>query len=214
MFLQVVEGPLWTLAWVVFVVGALWRVVAMLRLGLRRDLAVARGSGLAGAAQGVVLRFFPRRETLRRAPYQVVAGYLFHLGLFALLFFAAPHVKFIEARILGFGWPALPHWAFVVAAQLAFAGLLLLWLRRLLHPVTRLLSSADDHIAAALVFVAMLTGCMALLEGFDALRALHLLTVELLMVYFPFSSLMHTFTFVFARGFTGATYARRHGAGA
>ena len=53
----------------------------------------------------------------------------------------------------------------------------------------------------------------ALFESFAVLRAIHLLTVELLMVYFPFSSLMHAFTFVLSRAYTGADYAR-HGVGA
>ncbi len=65
------------------------------------------------------------------------------------------------------------------------------------------------HIASVLVFMVMLTGCMALFESFEALRVLHLFLAELLLIYFPFSSLMHTFTFVLSRGFTGSTYAHR-----
>lgn len=56
----------------------------------------------------------------------------------------------------------------------------------------------------------MLTGCMALLESYTGLRVLHLFTVELLMIYFPFSRLMHAFTFVFSRSYTGSRMAR-HG---
>ena len=141
---------------------------------------------------------------------EVIAGYAFHLGLFALLFFAAPHVEFYKERILGFGWTPMPYWAFIVSAQLAFAGLLLLWLRRVLHPVSRILSDAGDHIGTILVFLVMLTGCLALAEFHDSLRVLHFFLAELLLIYFPFSSLMHTFTFVLSRGYLGAGFAR-HG---
>jgi nitrate reductase gamma subunit len=55
----------------------------------------------------------------------------------------------------------------------------------------------------------MLTGCLALQEAHAGLRAFHLLTVEALMIYFPFSRLMHAFTFAFARTRTGLTYGRR-----
>jgi nitrate reductase gamma subunit len=78
-----------------------------------------------------------------------------------------------------------------------------------MHPVTRLISDIDDHLAAILTFIVMLTGCMALIEEFEGLRVLHRFTVELLMVYFPFSRLMHAFMFIPSRAFTGAWFGRR-----
>ncbi|MFC3118360.1 hypothetical protein ACFOHS_09405 [Jhaorihella thermophila] len=55
----------------------------------------------------------------------------------------------------------------------------------------------------------MLTGCLALEEAHDALRALHMGLVNLWLIYFPFSRLMHAFTFALARGATGAVYGRK-----
>jgi len=97
----------------------------------------------------------------------------------------------------------------VVTAQAAFAGLILLWIHRLLHPVTQLISKRGDHIGSILVFAAMLTGCMALAETSTGLRVFHRFSVELLMIYFPFSALMHAFMFVPSRAYTGAMYGRR-----
>ena len=122
---------------------------------------------------------------------------------------AAPHVLFLEEHLLGFGWTPMPYWGFILASQIAFAGLIVLWLHRLMNPVSRLISDADDHIAAILTFVVMLTGCLALLEEFTGLRVLHRFTVELLLIYFPFSRLMHAFTFLIARGYTGAAMGRK-----
>ena len=208
-FLEFVEGPMWYLAAWVFLLGVIWRVVGMLRLGRAKDLSVARGSAAGGAIRANIRHMFPLGTFIRRTKLHVVAGYLFHLGLFALLLFAAPHVKFLEERVLGFGWTPLPHWAFVFTAQLAFAGLILLYLRRLLDPVMRLISDADDHVGSVLTFFVMLTGCMALAESFVWLRALHMLTVNLWLIYFPFSRLMHAVMFAFSRGYTGAVYGRR-----
>ena len=126
-----------------------------------------------------------------------------------LLFFAQPHIDFIAERITGLGWTAIPHWAFILSAELAFLGLLLLWIHRLLSPVTRLLSDLDDHLGSLLVFLVMLTGCLALAQSFESLRLIHLLLAELLLIYFPFSKLMHTFTFILSRGYTGATMGRK-----
>jgi len=208
MFAQLVNGIFWNIALVVFAVGVLWRILSIFRVRNKPDYSEPRGSALAGAVGASIRRFMPRAEMRSRTRLHVVAGYLFHLGLFALLFFAAPHVLFIEAQT-GLGWTPLPYWAFIVTAQLAFIGLMLLWIHRVTHPVTRLISDADDHIAAILTFIVMLTGCMALIETFEGLRVLHRFTVELLMVYFPFSRLMHAFMFIPSRAFTGAWFGRR-----
>ena len=208
MFEQLVDGIFWKISLWVFAIGVLWRILSIFRVRNKPDYSEPRGSGLAGAIGASLRRFMPRSEMISRTRLQVVAGYLFHLGLFALLVFAAPHVLFIEAQT-GLGWTPMPYWAFIVSAQLAFIGLMLLWFHRIMHPVTRLISDADDHIAAILTFIVMLTGCMALIEEFNGLRVLHRFTVELWLVYFPFSRLMHAFMFIPSRAFTGAWFGRR-----
>ena len=204
-----IDGPLWYFSLAVFCIGVLWQLAAIIFASRKQDLSVARGSAGSGALKTIFSRFLPRKEMTSQISVQFYAGYLFHLGLFALLFFAAPHVVFLEENLLGFGWTPMPHWAFIVTAQAAFLGLIILWLRRMVNPVTRLISRWDDHIAAILTFVVMLTGCLALLEGFESLRLLHRFTVELWLIYFPFSALMHTFTFIPSRAFTGAWFGRR-----
>jgi len=208
MFAALVDGIFWDIALWVFAIGVLWRILSIFRLGSKPDYSEPRGSAAAGAIGANLRRFMPRSGMVSRTRLQIVAGYLFHLGLFALLFFAAPHVLFIEAQT-GLGWTPMPYWAFIITAQLSFVGLMLLWVHRVMHPVTRLLSDMDDHMAAILTFIVMLTGCMALVEEFEGLRVLHRFTVEILMVYFPFSRLMHAFMFVLSRAYTGASMARR-----
>ncbi|MCB2102456.1 MAG: hypothetical protein KDE22_16385 [Rhodobacterales bacterium] len=208
-FLEWTEGPLWYGASAIFVVGAAWRLFGILRLGRRVELSRPRASAASGALAAIVRHALPRGEYVERTWYHVVAGYLFHLGLFALLLFAAPHVAFIHDRLLGVGWTPLPRWAFIVVAELAFAGLILLWVRRICDPVMRQISDRDDHLGTWLTFIAMLTGCLALQETSPVLRGIHMLCVEVWMVYFPFSRLMHAFTWVLSRGFMGANYGRR-----
>ena len=209
MFLEFVEGPLWYLAVAVFVVGVLLRLVDIFRRPSPGDLAPVRANGVAGAWRTVVTRSWPAPGFAKGAVYHLLAGYMFHIGLFVVIFFAAPHVVFIEERILGFGWTPVPYWLFIVAAEVSFAGLILVWLRRVLHPVQKKISTFDDHAAAMLTFIVMLTGCLALGESHDGLRALHMLSVNIFLIYFPFSRLMHAFTFAISRAKTGAAMARK-----
>ncbi len=208
-FLEFTEGPMWYVAATVFVVGVLWKVIGLVRIGHKPDIAPPKGSAAGGFLAGNIRHFFPRGLFAERTWMHIVGGYGFHLGLFVLLVFAAPHVAFIQERILGFGWPALPRWGFIVAAEVAFAGLILLWVRRISDPVMRLISDWDDHVGSWLTFIVMLTGCLALQEANDALRALHMFFVNGWLIYFPFSRLMHAATFFLSRGYTGATYGRK-----
>ena len=206
---EFVDGPFWYFSATVFLIGVLWRLIGMLAMGRKTDLSVPRASGTLGAVTINVTRFFPSADFWSRIRLPVVAGYLFHVGLFALLFFAAPHIEFYREALLGFGWPAMPEWAFIVASEIAFLGLMFLILHRMMHPVTRAISTRGDYIGSILVFLVMLTGCLALARSHESLRIIHFFLAELLLLYFPFSALMHTFTFPFSRGFMGAHYGRR-----
>jgi len=209
--IELLEGPLWTASVTIFIIFAGWRLFALFIFGRRHPKARAVGSPGVGAVKSIFGHFLPRRVFWKqgRVWFVTIAGYAFHLGLFALLLFAAPHIAFIREHIYAVDWPALPRWGFIIAAQFAFAGLLALWIRRFVDPVVRLISRRDDHLAAGLTFLVMLSGCMALGEQSVALRIIHLALVELWLIYFPFSSLMHTFTWPLSRGFTGALAGRR-----
>ena len=209
MIASFIDGLLWYFSLAVFAIGIIWKLLSLILGKKKTDLSVARGSSMQGAIRTIFSRFIPDKGMASHIKLQVIAGYLFHLGLFALLFFAAPHVKFLDENFLGFSWATLPHWGFIVAAQVAFLGLLLLFLHRLMHQVTRLISSTGDYLSSIITFIVMLTGCLALLEEFSELRLLHRFSVEIFLIYFPFSSLMHAFTFVPSRAFTGAWFGRR-----
>jgi nitrate reductase gamma subunit len=208
-FTELVDGPFWHFSLAVFLIGVAWRLVNLISLHRHRDLSVERASPVNGAIRSVASRFIPHASVQTRIRVRTVASYLFHIGLFLLLVFAAPHIAFYEERVLGFGWTPMPYWAFVAVSAVSFFGLIVLWLHRVMYPVTRSITSGMDHIATALVFLVMLTGCMALDQSFEGLRVLHLFLAELMLLYFPFSSLMHAFYFGFARAQTGAHYGRR-----
>jgi nitrate reductase gamma subunit len=205
---EFISGPLWYFSSIFFVVAVLWRIISIVRFPRNKNLAKPRVTTGGGAISTIFRRFFPYPEFYEVSRVRIIAGYMFHIGLIILLFFAVPHVEFVT-ELVGISWSSLPHWAFIVSAQVSFLGLLYLWIFRLMNPVTKMLSTRGDHIGSILVFIVMLTGCLALGRSHEFLRLTHLLSVELLLLYFPFSSLMHAFTFPFSRGFTGAIYHRR-----
>ncbi len=92
MFLEFVEGPLWYLASVIFVAGVILRLVDVLVKGVKTDLSVQRCDGTAGALRTIITRSWTATGFTKGATFHLVAGYMFHIGLFILLLWAAPRV--------------------------------------------------------------------------------------------------------------------------
>ena len=209
-FLLWVRGPGLVIATVVLVFGVILRLVEIVGLGRRPDLARARGRRFTG--WGTILsRSLPRPEVFHRSVLTYIGGYVFHLGFFIVLLFLAPHIRLLEG-VFGFAWPALPTSVIDAVTVVTLVALVVVLVHRLADPVKRFLSTPGDYVAWALTFLPVFTGYLAyhhLLFRYETLLGLHILSVELLMVALPFTKLVHTVTLFVARWYTGEAYGRR-----
>jgi nitrate reductase gamma subunit len=201
-----VRGPALQIATIIFVFGVLVRILEILMLGRKANLAEARGSAVAGGLRTIVTRMAPDRGTLQRSTFNVVAGYVFHLGLFITIFLFAPHVLLIN-DVFGVSWPALPTPVIDAVTIVSIITLLAVLLHRISSPVMRFLSHFQDYLVWLVTILPLVTGYIAFHRiGLTPplLIAIHILSVELLMVVFPFTKLMHTFTLLIARYYNGS----------
>ena len=206
--LEFARGPLLSVSLVVFFAGALWRFWGIWRLGSRPSLAAPRSR--ATGWQTVFTRMLPRRGFHPSATLATVNPYVYHLGLAVVAFGYAPHIAFVE-RLTGLSWAALPDWVMYLAAGATIVSLCIALLYRLTDPVLRLISGTGDYFAWFVTMLPLLTG-MALITGGEAdptRLAVHLLSLELLLAWFPFGKLMHAFLVVPARAQLGRFLARR-----
>jgi nitrate reductase gamma subunit len=85
--------------------------------------------------------------------------------------------------------------------------------RRTIHPVLKVISDFDDYISVLLVCGPLVTGIVTYAHLFPAhhetMIALHILSVEALMVWLPFGKIFHCVTGLPLRFQIGATLARR-----
>jgi nitrate reductase gamma subunit len=202
-----VRGPALQIATVIFVLGVAVRIIEILMLGRKKNLAVARGSAVAGGLRTIVTRSIPDRGTLQRSTFNVVAGYIFHTGFFVVLLFFAPHILLFH-EVLGLNWPALPTPVIDATAVVTIIALLAVLVHRLRHPVMRFLSRFQDYLVWLVTILPLVTGYLAFhrvgVAPPPALIAIHILSVELLMVVFPFTKLIHAVTLFMARYYNGA----------
>jgi nitrate reductase gamma subunit len=206
-----VKGPGFSIALFIFLLGVVLRLGEILLLRRKPDQAPAKGEMLQPALRTIAHRFLPAPGMLGRSPVVHIGGWVFHAGLFLILFLFTPHIVLVQA-FTGLSWPGLSN-AFIHAATMAtMAGMLAVLAARLTDPVKKLLSDHEDYLVWTLTFLPLLTGFLTVGRvglPYDTLLALHILSVELLLVVFPFTKLMHAVTWVIARGYTGAIAGRK-----
>jgi len=211
-FLAWVRGPMFSIALIIFIFGVTVRLLEMLLIGRKPDYSEARESPFAGGMRTIFRRFMPAdTDTLKRSTVVIFAGYVFHIGFFIILLLFVPHILLIK-ETLGIQWAGLPTPIIDAATVMTLLALLVLLINRLVNPVLRFLSTFQDYLIWLLTFLPVLTGYMAFhhfIQPYQLVLALHILSVELLMIVFPFTKLMHTFTLFFARWYNGAVAGRK-----
>ena len=200
-----VRGPGLDFAVGIFLLGVLWRLVEIYSLGRKKDLAAPRHVAGASGWNTIFRRSIPADGMLKRSPVSYIGGYTFHIGLAIVVLLFAPHIKLIQS-LTGLHWPGLPSQFIDLAAVVTLAAMVVVLVDRINKPVKRFISTFEDWFTWALTFLPVLTGWMAvqhLLLPYTTMLALHIFTVELLLVFLPFTKLFHAFTVFGSRWFNG-----------
>lgn len=221
LLLEWARGPLLTGSLAIFVLGVLWRLFSVWRMPVSHaSAAPARRAFGRGAAFGAAFtRMVPRGGFHPSATLVTVNPYVFHIGLAVVFFGYAPHIAFVH-RVVGLSWPALPDMVMYVAAAATMVSLLMALLFRLTDPVLKKISKADDMMTWTVTFLPLVTGMAVLGEPsatilardhviYHTTLAVHLLSLELLLVWFPFGKLMHAFLVLPARMQLATFFGRR-----
>lgn len=206
-----VRGPGLDLAVGIFLLGVLWRLFEIYSLGRQKDLSPPRHAPGASGLHTVFRRSLPAPGMLKRLPVGFIGGAIFHIGLAIVVFLFAPHILLIK-NLTGLSWPGLPSQFIDLAAVVTMAAMVVMLVDRINKPVKRFLSTFGDWFTWAVTFLPVLTGWMAvqhLLLPYTTMLALHILSVEILLVVLPFSKLFHAFTLFGSRWYNGKINGHR-----
>ena len=215
--LRFFRGPFFTASLLFFIGGMAYRLVHTVLMGFSRDRVESRGSKLTGVVKTylkglLVLPFIPWvRRTFGKNALTYVAGGLFHLALFAVIFFGTPHML-VWKSLLGFGWPTLPLPVTDWLAAVGIISLIVLLLNRLTHPVLKLITRSPDWVNWTLVFLPFATGYMMahhMFLRYEVLFSLHMMTVDVLLIWIPLGRIAHLMFYFFSRTFQGAQAGKR-----
>jgi nitrate reductase gamma subunit len=217
------RGPGLFWAVTIFVVGVLWKLVGVILLRAKPDLSAARNPSAWTGLRLIVTRSWPRKEFLQRTALTEILGYTFHIGFFVALLFYLPHVLFFEdvfksvlgvnfQKLFGVPWPYFSGGVIYFFGAISVAALIAVLIHRIASPVKRLISNFDDYFSWVVTIAPLATGMLAYSHvgaPYQTLIALHLISVELLLIWFPFGKLMHAFTVFLSRGTQGMQFERK-----
>mgnify|MGYP005841118243 FL=1 len=215
--LEFARGPMLHFALIVFVFGVLWRLISVILLSWRKNRAESRvstGKAVSGGAVAVGNRSWPHPEFLDRTAFGEAVGYGYHLGLFAIVLFGTPHVLF-WGNLFGVSvswWPTLPTGLITVISIATIFLMLIATIRRYMHAVLRRISNFDDWFSLAILWVLMVSGVWAVLGlggSKETILAIHIISFNVLLIWFPFGKLMHAFYIFPSRFITGYKHEKK-----
>ncbi len=201
------RGPGLFWATVIMFFGLTLRLFEILSLGRPKELAEVRDSGVRDGWMLILKRSLPE---LKHWKY-ITASYIFHIGLLVIIFFFIPHTQLFR-DIFGVFWGGWPNFVIDFFAVLSIAAMIYMLAARFYDPARRILSNLSDYFAWLVTFLPIVTGYMAfhrLGMDYTTMLAVHILSVELLMISLPISKLSHVVTFALARYYTGSNNGRR-----
>ena len=207
-------GPALWLAFIVFIGGLILRVAYLYGLSRERDRVFYNHADMSWAFRSIVHWLVPwASASMRAQPVFSFVFFVFHLCLLGVpLFLAAHNTLWDEA--FGVSLPSMTDGVADVGTMVCMGAVAFLFLRRLVRPEVRILTSAWDYTLLILTLMPFLTGFLAYHQWgpYETMLILHILFSEVLLIVVPFSKLGHVVLFFFSRSFIGFEMGGRRGA--
>ena len=193
--------------------GVTWRLVGALFLLSRKDLSKPRETTRYGWSRSNNSRDPHRRTRLKRQFASSMSPATPGISRCLFRCCSSRRISLFFESVLGFSWPHLPNTIILVTAAVATSRADRAADPPCDAPVQRFISNADDYISIFVVLIPLVTGILAFAHvgghATKRLLAIHLLSVEAMLIWFPFGKLMHAIMTMPARYQAGTAFGRR-----
>jgi len=212
-----VTGPLAWLAFSVFFVGVIARVVLYIR-GLdwkldRVTYTVNVSYGIKGALRSIFQWLFPfGTHGWRFYPFMTVLVFAFHIGILITPVFLIAHNLMMWER-WGIRLWTLPEPVADFLTLTVMVCAVFMVLRRIALAEVRILTTAYDYLVLSIAAAPFFTGYMAHIQTGDYRfwLILHILCGEIMLMAIPFTKLSHFVGFFLSRAQIGMDFGIKRG---
>ncbi len=204
-------GTALRLAFIVFFGGLILRVIYLYGLSRERDRVFYNHLNLRWAFRSIVHWVIPwASASMRSQPIFTLAFFVFHLCLFAVPLFLTAH-NMLWREALGLGLLSMPDRAADGLTMAFMTTGVFLFLRRIIRPEVRILTTLWDYTLLVLTLAPFITGFLAYHQWgpYQIMSIAHILSAEILLVLIPFTKLGHVVLFFFSRAVIGVEMGRR-----
>ena len=199
--LDFARGPAMQWALIIFLAGTTFRLTGLLFFSRKKPLSKPRGNATLAGYKAILTRTIPNPVFHRRIGTVHMMSLAWHIGFMFVVLFFQPHIVFFEG-LLGLSWPGVANSVVMPIAGITLVLMAIALVRRANHPVLKLLSNTGDFATLVVTALPLITGMLASAHlglKYETMLALHLLSFSLLLVWAPFSKLMHIALFIPSR---------------
>ena len=203
-----VTGPLAWTAFILFIGGSLYRLIAMLILAIRKERFIFSYMSWKYGIRSILHWITPfAAENMRRHPILTVVTFAFHICLILTPIFLLSHVILWDES-WNVSWWSLPDSVADFMTMIVIAGCIFFLVRRLASPEVQFVTSASDYVILAIVAAPFVTGFFAYHQWFayKSFMILHILAGEIMLVAIPFTRLSHMIYSPFTRAYMGSEF--------
>lgn len=207
-------GPALWFAFIFFIGGLFVRIAFLFRLSRKKDRVIYNHFSSSWGLRSVIHWMIPwASASMRQQPFFTLVGFLFHLSLLTVPLFLDAHILLWDDAF-GVSLWSLPDALADGMTVVLLAAAVFLFVRRLIRPEVRILTSSWDYALLILTVSPFLTGFLAYHQWgpYELLLILHILLGEILLMLIPFTKLGHMLLFFFTRAFIGFEMGGRRGA--
>ena len=207
-------GPALWMTFIIFIGGLIVRVGFLIGLSRERDRVFYNHANMSWGLRSIFHWLLPLGSvSIRQQPIFALVFYLFHVCLLAVPLFLNAHNLLWDESFGMSLWSMSDKLADILAMVVIGCGIFL-FVRRLVRPEVRILTSAWDYTLLLLTLAPFVTGVLAYHQWgpYDVMLILHVLFGEVLLIVIPFSKLGHIILFFFTRAFIGFEMGERRGA--
>jgi nitrate reductase gamma subunit len=214
---ELVTGPLAWIAFGIFAVGLLYRLVWYIRgLNWQMDRVTYTANiayGIRGALRSIFFWLMPfGTHGWRFYPGFTILVFIFHICLLITPVFLMGHNVLLLER-WGFSLPTLPEGLADGMTLALIAAAVFIILRRIALPEVRIITKPYDFLVLAIAVAPFLTGFLAYHQvgDYDFWIVAHVLSGEVMLVSIPFTKLSHFLLFFLSRAQLGMDFGIKRG---
>lgn len=204
----VVSGPLVWVAFIIFIAGSLYRLISMYSLAKKKDGIVFEYWDTGFAFRSIFHWIIPFASVnWKKHPATTIVTFIFHICLLLLPIFLFAHIM-LWKESWNMSWWFLPDGLADIMTVAVIAACVFFWVRRMVRPEVKFLTSNSDFIILAIVAAPFITGFWAYHQwaGYKFMLILHILAGETMLAAIPFTRLSHMIFFPFTRGYMGSEF--------